>query len=73
MTHLNYRASGAVFKVRRPIHLFGSVFGGREVVGLWTLKMVDLVSTQYFLTQLQLIYLFCKIVSQTRKELVKKM
>ena len=27
---------------------------GREVVGLWTLKMVDPLSTQYFLLQLQL-------------------
>ena len=33
---------------------------GAEVVGLWTLKMVYLVPTQYFLIQLQLINHFLK-------------
>ena len=33
---------------------------GREVVGLWTLKKVDLVSTQYFLIRLKLIIIFLK-------------
>ena len=36
---------------------------GREVVGLWSLKMADPLSTQYFLLQLQLeISHFFKIV-----------
>ena len=39
-----------------------SVYGGMEGVGLWTLKKVDLLSTQYFLIQLQLINHFLKIV-----------
>ena len=38
-------------------------WSAEEVVGLWTLKMVDPLSTQYFLIQLQVgINFFFKIV-----------
>ena len=73
------RAHWAVFKVRGPITSWSVVevgvnrSGGRGVVvAIWTLKMVYLVPTQYFLIELQLINHFFNSLTNEKESVTKE-
>ena len=73
------RAHWAVFKVRGPITSWSVVevgvnrSGGRGVVvAFWTLKMVYLVPTQYFLIELQLINHFFNSLTNDKESVTKE-
>ena len=74
------RAQWAVFKVQGPITSWSVVEvgvnrsggGGGLVVAFWTLKMVYLVPTQYFLIELQLINHFFNSLANEKESVTKE-